>query len=155
MMKNYNPKDVTREARALTAYTEYQPSDLQLADWHSSSTISTINFTPYPKGSFSEHIEVSSKGFIEIGDECIDIRNIHNIASFSQLTSIGLLLRKIENATKDKSINIREVVDTYLELLESGDMDEIYSTYFTKCQRWLELPRRYEVLAIIHRMRNL
>jgi predicted ABC-class ATPase len=155
MMKNYNPKDVTIEAWDLTNPTEYHPSDVQSVDWYSSDTISVTNFSPYPKGSLSEHFEVSIKGFIEIGDECVDIRNIHNIASFSQLTAIGLLIRKIENSTKDKLINTREVVASYLELLESGDLDDIYSTYFTKCQRWLELPRKYEVLAIIHRMRNL
>lgn len=155
MMTNYNPKDVTIEALELTAHTEYHPSDLQSVDWHSSATISATNFSSYPKGSLSEHFEVSKKGFIEIGEEFIDIRNIHNIASFSQLTTIGFLIRKIENSTKDKLINIGEVVDYYLERLERGDLDEIYSTYFTKCDRWLELPRKYEVLAIIHRMRNL
>lgn len=155
MMKNYNPEDVTMEARDLAAHTEYHPFDLQSADWNSSSTIAAADFSSYPKGSLSEHLEISNKGFIEIGDECIDIRNIHNIASFSQLTAISFLIRKIENSTKDKVINIREAVDTYLELLENGDLDDIYSTYFTKCQRWLELPRKYEVLAIIHRMRNL
>jgi predicted ABC-class ATPase len=155
MMRNFNPMDVTIESWDLTAHIEYHPSDKQSVDWYSSGTISATNFSPYPKGSLSEHFEVSNKGFIEIGDECIDIRNIHNIASFSQLTTIGLLIRKIENSTKDKAINIREVVDSYLELLESSDLDDIYSTYFAKCERWLELPRRYEVLAIIHRMRNL
>lgn len=155
IMKNYNPKDVTIEAWDLTFHTEYHPSDLRSVDWHSSHTISATNFSPYPKGSLSEHFEVSDKGFIEIGDECIDFRNIHNIASFSQLTTIGLLIRKIENSTNDKIINISQAVDSYIELLESSDLDDIYSTYFTKCQRWLELPRKYEVLAIIHRMRNL
>lgn len=155
MMKDYNPKDVTMEAWNLTGHTEYNTSNLQSVDWSSSCKISTTSFSPYPKGSFSEHFEVSIKGFIEIGDECIDIRNIHNIASFSQLTTIGLLIRKIENSSKDRLINISQVVDSYLELLESSDLDDIYSTYFTKCQRWLELPRKFEVLAIIHRMRNL
>lgn len=154
MMKNYTPNDVTIEAWDLAAHSEYHPSDLQSVDWQSSGTILAANFSPYPKGSMSEHFEISNKGFIELGDECIDIRNIHNIASFSQLTTIGLLIRKIEISTKDKVINIRHVVDTYLEQLESGDLDDIYSTYFTKCQRWLELPRKHEVLAIIHRMRN-
>lgn len=155
MMKNYNPNDVTREAWGLTSHREYYQSDLQSVDWHSSDRISTANFTPYPKESFSEHFEVSNKGFIEIGEECIDIRRIHNIASFSQLTTIGFLIRKIENASKDKFIHTRELVDFYLEQLENGELDEIYSSYFTKCDRWLELPRKYEVLAIIHRMRNI
>lgn len=155
MMKNYNPEDVTLDAWKLIAHTGYQPSDSQVVDWHSSDAISATNFTPYPKDTLSEHFEVSNKGFIEIGDECIDIRHIHNIASFSQLTAIGLLIRRIENSSKEKIINIREVVDTYLERLEKGDLDDIYSTYFTKCQRWLELPRKYEVLAVIHRMRYL
>ncbi len=155
MMKNYSPMDVTKEAWELTYQTDYYTSDIQAADWYSSDALPTRNFSPYPKGSLSEYFEVSSKGFIEIGEECIDIRSLHNIAGLSQLTAIGLLIRKIENGSKDKLINIREVVDSYLARLEDGDMDDIYSTYFTKCQRWLELPRRYEILAVIHRMRNL
>ncbi len=155
IMKNYNPKDVTVEAKNIATHTEYFPSDIPSADWYSSGKISTAHFSPYPSGSLSEHLEVSDKGFLEIGDECIDIRSIHNIASYSQLTTISFLIRRIENATKDKVINIREVVQVYLEQLESGELDGIYSTYFTKGQRWLELPRKYEVLAVIHRMRNL
>ena len=155
MMKNYNPVDVTLEARELVIHTEYHPSDKYAVDWDSSATIASANFSPYPKGSSSEHLDISSKGFIELGEDCIDIRSIHNIASFSHLTAIGLFIRKLENSAKDKTINIREVVDTHFDLLERGDLDQIYSTYFTKCQRWLELPRKYEVLAVIHRMRNL
>lgn len=160
MMKNYNPVDVTREALELTAHTDNQSSkapaaEPQAVDWSSSDIIAAANFSPYPKGSLSEHFEVSDKGFIEIGDESVDIRHIHNIAGLSQLTAIGLLIRKMENAAKDKLINIGEVVEHYLEQLESGDLDEIYSSYFTNCERWLELPRKYEVLAVIHRMRYL
>lgn len=156
MMKRYMPYDMTLEAKKLIGHVENtQFSNLILADWNCSKKIFTNNFSPYSKGSMSEHFEVFDKGFLEIGEECIDIRSIHNIADYSQLTAIGLLIRKIENKTKEKQLNIKEVVEYYIRILENSDLDDIYSSYFTNCQRWLELPRKYEVLAILHRMRYI
>jgi nitrate reductase assembly molybdenum cofactor insertion protein NarJ len=63
------------------------------------------------------------------------------------------LIRKIENANKDRQVDLKEVVEAYIEALDMGELDEIYTTYFTHCDRWLEMPRSLEVLAILHRMR--
>lgn len=156
MMKNYLPSDITKQAKQLV-YDKYRKkASLSKALWKCASMTTISHFTPYSnKYGLSEHLEISEKGFLEIGDECIDVRMLHNIADTAQLTAIAFLLRKIENATCDKHLNLKEIVETYLQRLENGEMDEIYSTYFTKCQRWLELPRSLEVLAILHRMRNL
>lgn len=156
MMKSYMPYDITFEAQKIINHDEdTNLSGLNLADWNCSKKIFTTNFSPYLRGSISEHLEISDKGFLEIGEECVDIRSIHNITNFSQLTAIGLLIRKIENETKDRQLNLKEVVENYIEKLEKNELDDIYSTYFTNCQRWLELPRKFEVLAVLHRMRYM
>jgi predicted ABC-class ATPase len=155
MMKNFIPFDVTKEAKKLISNKVYTNSEIPLADWNCPKIINTTKFTPYQADSTSEYLDVSDKGFLEIGNESIDVRNIHNIASYSQLTAIGLLIRKIENEAKEKKLDIRKVVEDYIEVLETGNLDEIYTTYFTTCGRWLELPRKFEVLAILYRMRNI
>jgi predicted ABC-class ATPase len=156
MMKNFMPNDVTDNAKKLTGHIENNPlSKSSEADWICSDKVALTHFSPYPKESLSEHLEISDKGFVEIGDECIDVRHIHNIADFSQLTAIGLLIRKIENSLNVREVNIKEIVVANVESLEKGNLDDIYSTFFTGSGRWLELPRKYEVLAIIHRMRYM
>jgi predicted ABC-class ATPase len=157
IMKNFIPHDVTQEAKGLIQQNERSnASKLPVAKWNCRKIISSANFTPYSrKSGISEHLEVSDKGFLELGDECIDVRMLYNIASVSQLTAIGFLIRKIENATSEKQLDIKKVVEKFIENIENSELDEIYSTYFTNCQRWLELPRMYEVLAILHRMRYI
>lgn len=155
LMTNFIPYDVTSQAKQLVD-TNKKCFDLPMAQWQSTKSTILNQFSPYSsKLGIREHLEVSEKGFLEIGDECIDIRMIYNIADTAQLTAIAFLIRKIENATREKKLNLREVVDFYLHTLEEGEIDEIYSTSFTNCQRWLELPRSLEVLAVLHRMRYL
>ena len=156
MMKGFIPYDITANARQLTGHIEPNiTGNLEEADWICSKKVRLNHFSPYPREILSEHLEISDKGFIEIGDECIDIRHIHNIAGFSQLTAIGLLIRKIGNSINVSENNIRELVEKHIEQLEKGKLDDIYSSYFTSCGRWLELPRKYELLAVIHRMRYI
>jgi hypothetical protein len=39
-------------------------------------------------------------------------------------------------------------------MLKNG-VDTVFSTFFPSCERWLELPRRNEIHAVINRMRHL
>ena len=34
-------------------------------------------------------------------------------------------------------------------------LDIIYSSFFTTCERFMDLPRKYEILAVINRMRKV
>jgi hypothetical protein len=34
-------------------------------------------------------------------------------------------------------------------------LDFLYSSFFTTCERFLDLPRRQELMAVINRMRNV
>ncbi len=155
LMKNFMPYDVSQEAKSLVTQGHERDSvTLATAQWKCISKINLNQFSPYTtENGISEHLEISKKGFLEIGDECIDVRMIHNIADVAQLTAIGFLIRKMELANKEKELDLKEMVEAYIQTLDMGELDEIYSTYFTKCDRWLEMPRSLEVLAILHRMR--
>lgn len=38
------------------------------------------------------------------------------------------------------------------EIQEEG-LESAYTAFFTECQRWMDLPRKYEILAVLSRMR--
>lgn len=157
LMNHFQPEDITLEAKKLvTARANYSTSGLEAAQWELAPMTKIHQFSPYVnRNGYSEHLEVSEKGFLEIGEECIDVRMVHNLASVSQLTTIGFLIRKLQLANKEPYLNKMEVVESYLNHIDQNNLDEVYSTYFTNCMRWLELPRKYEVLAVLHRMRHL
>jgi hypothetical protein len=113
------------------------------------------DFTPYPYGSNTERLEVSDMGFILIGAEKIDIRMLHNIISLQQLNAIGYMLRNIELASREQDkVNLLEKVDQLYERIGEEGLEFIFTTFFLS-DRWLELPRKYELLAVINRMRNI
>ena len=154
LMEDFNPREVTGEARALVR-EEGNHQRVNGAIWDYNRLLITKQFTSYPEDKMTEHMKVSEQGFIELGNECIDIRMIHNIAGKPQLAAIAFLIRKLENSQTEQKIQIEEVVESKLRELENQELDEIYSTFFTECGRWLELPRKQEVLAVIHRMRRI
>lgn len=124
------------------------------ADWHQNRTLSSEGFTSYPEGSGSERLEVYHLGFIRIGDEEIDIRGLHDIVSKAQLDALGFMLRYLEISNNDTTVNLAEKLDALYHRIEEEGLDCIFSSYFTSCARFLDLPRKYELLAVINRMRK-
>ncbi len=158
MMKNYMPRDITRDVRTLLGKKEKERLSTYTwppMQWNHNKKIATKRFTTYSKESLIEHFLVSDKGFIELGDECIDIRRLDNLVDLSQLTTIGFLIRKIALGITEQQLDINQAVEASLRALEEGNLDDLYSTFFTDSTRWLEMPRVNEVLAVVHRMRYI
>ena len=94
-------------------------------------------------------------GFIIIGDEKIDVRGLHDIVSTRQLDTLGFMLRHLEISNTDRKIDIeKKIADLYARIEEEG-IDFLYSSFFTTCERFLDLPRRQELMALINRMRKI
>ena len=94
-------------------------------------------------------------GFVIIGDEKIDVRGLHDIVSPRQLDTLGFMLRYLEVSNNDRKIDIeKKVNDLYARIDEEG-IDFLYSSFFTTCERFLDLPRKQELMALINRMRNI
>ena len=125
--------------------------------WHSSRRLITEKFTSYPKESEdvysgTERLEISDMGFIIIGDEKIDIRNLHNFISFAQITAIGYMLRYLEVSSKEATGDIHKIINDLYDIIEEKGLDFIHSNFFN-CERWLDMPRKCELAAVINRMR--
>ena len=125
--------------------------------WFAERRLSTEKFTSYPKESEdaysgTERLEISDMGFIIIGDEKIDIRNLHNFISFAQITAVGYMLRYLAISCKDTIRDVRQMVDELYDEIGAKGLDFIHSTFFD-CGRWLDMPRKCELSAVIFRMR--
>jgi len=93
-------------------------------------------------------------GFIIIGDEKIDARSLHNFISFAQITAVGYMLRHLELSCKESVSDLKKTVDGLYGEIEENGLDFVHSTFFP-CERWLDMPRKYEFIAVINRMRNI
>ena len=155
MMEDYLIRDVTERSKDICRSCNVTDALPAAADWRQSRVLYSDRFTSYPEGSGTEKLEVSDMGFVIIGDEMIDVRGLHDIVSPRQLDTLGFMLRYLELTNADRKINIdKKINDMYKRIDEEG-IDFLYSTFFTTCKRFLDLPRKQELMALINRMRKI
>lgn len=154
MMEDYMIRDVTDRAKELClTYQAKEPESP--AEWKSERVLYSEGFSSYPEGLGSERLSVSGMGFIIIGDEKIDVRGLHDIVSSRQLDVLGFMLRYLEISNNERVIDIHARVDKLYGEIEEKGVDLIYSSYFTTMGRFLDLPRKQELFALISRMRKI
>ncbi|WIV13686.1 P-loop domain-containing protein [Proteiniborus sp. MB09-C3] len=151
MMDEFIACNATAKAKALSGIADHLDDS---PNWNFDRQLHSKGFTSYPNGSGTEKLVISDMGFILIGDEKIDIRMLHNIVGTPQLNAIGFILRHIMVKNNAEIIDIKRAIYDVLEKIKSDGLDSIYSTFFLT-DRWLELPRFYEICAVISRMRNI
>ena len=155
MMEDYLIHDVTDKSKNICSsynVTSVFPSS---ANWQQCRTLYSDRFSSYPEGSGTEKLEVSDMGFVIIGDEKIDVRGLHDIVSHRQLDTLGFMLRYLEVSNNDRKIDIeKKINDLYARIDEEG-IDFLYSSFFTTCERFLDLPHKQELMALVNRMRKI
>ena len=155
MMQDYLIGDVTEKAKRIcenAGVTAERPNEVT---WKHSRTLLSDGFSSYPEGSGTERLEVSDMGFILIGSERIDIRMLHNIVTNAQLNAVGFMLRKLEITNNEHKIDLEKRIDELYAEIEKDGLDSVFSNFFTTCGRFLDLPRKYELAAVINRMREI
>lgn len=155
MMEDYLIHDVTDRSKGICAAHGVLPDPVPAADWTQNRTLYSEGFTSYPEGSGTERLEVSEMGFIIIGDERIDVRGLHNIVSHRQLDTLGFMLRYLEITNSAVRIDVGRKIDEMYARIDEEGLDFLYSSFFTTCERFLDLPRRQELSALISRMRRV
>ena len=155
MMEDYLIHDVTDKSKNICNSYNVNTVLPSSANWQQCRSLYSDRFSSYPEGSGTEKLEVSDMGFVIIGDEKIDVRGLHDIVSPRQLDTLGFMLRYLEVSNNDRKIDIeKKVNDLYARIDEEG-IDFLYSSFFTTCERFLDLPRKQELMALINRMRNI
>lgn len=155
MMEDYRIFDVTDDAHSICKANGVSAESVSVADWTQTRELYSDRFSSYPNGRGSERLEVSDMGFIIIGDEMIDVRGLGNVVSQRQLDALGFMLRYLEISNIDSKIDIRDKIDRLYERIEREGLDCIYSSYFTTGRRFLDLPRKIELMALISRMKHI
>lgn len=155
MMEDYLIHDVTEKSKNIcNSYnvTTVFPSS---ANWEQYRTLYSDRFSSYPEGSGTEKLEVSDMGFVIIGDEKIDVRELHDIVSPRQIDTLGFMLRYLEVSNNDIKIDIERRINDLYARIDEEEIDFLYSSFFTTCERFLDLPRKQELMALVNRMRKI
>lgn len=177
MMRDYRIGQVTGTAKELQARCVLQPPEgseeaLAAADFSTPHRIDANALSTRPENSSTEVLRVSDLGFLILGQNQVDIRMLHNIISIPQLSAVAFLLRRLFNqvnpldrfqkfssalpggeTSAPRWICPEDEVDRLLAEVEAEGLDASYSPFFTECGRWMDLPRRYEILAVLSRLR--
>jgi len=174
MMRDYRICQVTDEAKALQA--RCAPGNLgealEAADFSLWDEVDANCLNTRPEGSATEVLKVSDLGFLILGREQVDIRMIHDIAAIAQLNAIAFLLRRLMEQVNPlerfqcfalagqegiqaapRWVCREKEVERLLGEIERDGLESVYSPFFTECGRWMDLPRKYEILAVLSRMR--
>jgi len=170
MMDEFVISEVTTKAKSFASNAKVPPLH---NNWDNCRVLSQI-FTTYPEGTTRELLSVSDTGFIIIGDERIDIRNLHDIATDTQVNALAFILRYLAKgeegldsleqmalamrglSAKKKAkqkVHIVSKLETLYAQLETQGLNLVDTGFFTTMHRFMDMPRKFEVLAAINRMR--
>lgn len=151
----YQLFDVTEKAKEICAQNGLKARTVIPSEWYLKHLfIVGEGFTSYPKGSGSERLFLSELDALCIGDEIIDTKGIHGITEKEQLNAMAFLLRKVESIC-DGEANIQELIDFCYRLIGEKGLDILFSSFFYKMGRFMALPRKQDVYALIKRMREV
>ena len=155
LMEDYRIRDVTDRGRAICSAAAVTAAPPPPADWRRSRRLQGEGFSSYPAGSGSERLSVSDMGFILIGDERIDVRGLHDIVSPRQLDALGFMLRTLMIERQGRVLDLDAAIDALYDRIAREGLDCVWTSYFTTCARFLDLPRKSELRAVIDRMRRV
>ena len=155
LMDDFRIHDVTEKSRQICSRHRILPDLPSQTVWEQHRALFSDHFSSFPDGSGSEKLEISDMGFIIIGDEYIDIRGLHDIITKRQLDALGYMLRYLEIHNTDHKIDLDTKIDELYEEIEKEGLDTVFSSYFTTTERFLDLPRKQELKAVINRMRKI
>lgn len=172
IMDDFAIQDATLRAKQLAPAAPVQPA---AADWSTNRVLLGNNFTSYPEGSGTEKLEVSDTGFIKIGDERIDIRALHDIVTEAQIDALAFMLRFLEQGNEEsneleilalamrglkrkadkREMKITELVRKLYEIIRCEGLDIVDTSFFPSMNHFLDLPREFDLRAVINRMRHI
>lgn len=158
LMKKYVASNITDMAKKKVNELGYSYKvDVKPTEWDYKKTIMVDGFTSYQAKKKQEVVDISELRIVKIGEEVIDARHLHNVTSLAQLYAIVFVVRKIQMmimGSEGKELCLLEKIDEVYQNIGEKGVDSIYSTTFLG-ERWLEMPRKIDVLLFINRMRHI
>ncbi|MBR4960234.1 MAG: hypothetical protein IKY52_04995 [Clostridia bacterium] len=159
-MDDFRISDATAEAGAVwadnrgTVLPEEPEADADTDLWKQDRILSGEGFSSYPERSGTEWLSVDDLGVIRIGEEAIDIRDIGGLKTTGQQNSAALILRTLMIRRKTETVDLDDALDALYWQIGTDGLEVVFSSFFTDCSRFLDLPRIRDVKAVVYRMRN-
>jgi len=154
MMEDYRIHNVTEGAKQLGKTVE-KPQPAEPADWKQSRMLSREGFTSFVPETGMERLAVTDVGIIYVGEEAVDLRMLSGLITQAQRNTVGFLIRYLEISLNETKLDVGTKLDALYRRMETEGLDCIFSNYFTDCERFMDLPRREDVLAAVNRMRRV
>ena len=156
LMEDYRICEVTEEAKNLGATLgQKEKEELKEAGWELERILSMDGFSSFAPELGMERLEVTDMGIIYLGEEALDLRLLSGLITQAQRNMTGFLIRYMEASLNEHVLYPEKRLEELYQKIEDEGLDSIFSNYFTKCERFLDLPRKEDVLAAINRMRKV
>lgn len=156
LMEDYQIHDVTGDAKMLgETFKQKEKESLPEADWKLERKLSMDGFSSFVPELGMERLEVTDMGIIYVGEEALDLRRLSGLLTQAQYNMTGFLIRYMSASLNENTFTPEKKLEELYQRIEEEGLDSIFSNYFTKCERFLDLPRKEDVLSAINRMRNV
>ncbi len=154
LMEDYLIHGVTEAAKRL-GETIDAPEPEAPAEWKQHRILSTEEFTSFVEGTGTERLQITDMGIVYMGEEAIDLRMLSGLITQAQKNAVGFLIRYLAVSAKETKLDVAKRLDELYRRMEKEGVDCIFSNFFTECERFMDLPRKEDVLAAVNRMRRV
>ena len=154
LMEDYLIHGVTEAAKRL-GETIDAPEPEAPAEWKQHRILSTEGFTSFVEGTGTERLQITDMGIVYMGEEAIDLRMLSGLITQAQKNAVGFLIRYLAVSAKETKLDVAKRLDELYRRMEKEGVDCIFSNFFTECERFMDLPRKEDVLAAVNRMRRV
>ncbi|NOR51279.1 MAG: hypothetical protein GQ470_01545, partial [Gammaproteobacteria bacterium] len=152
-MDNYVAKDVTSEAQRLAHDVVPKGGDFPSLKVENMRRIEPQSLNPRYRNK-SERIQALDRRLLRYGPNEIDLSRIEQLADNGQLTAIGYLMSYYYSQTIKKPQEPADLVEGLWEVWNHVD-NEGLDTLTPYIMGTLAMPRLFELVATVNRMRNL
>ena len=102
-------------------------------------------------------IEISDLRIVQLGNEMVKADKLYNVSSRMQLNAIVFIVRKMQLFSSMEGFDSKSLdylLDRVYEEIKRDGLDSIFVSKYM-CERWMEMPRKIDVLAFINRMKKV
>ncbi len=154
LMEDYRIHNVSERAKQLGETIE-KLLPTEPAVWEQKRILSGEGFTSFVPENGRERLAITDVGIIYVGEEAIDLRMLSGLITQAQRNAVGFLIRYLEVSLNETKFDVADKLKTLYRRMEEEGFDCIFSNYFTECERFMDLPRKEDVLAAVNRMRKV
>ena len=126
-----------------------------MANWEQNRILSVEGFSSFVPETGMERLSVTDMGIVYLGEEAIDLRMLSGLITQAQRNAVGFLIRYLAISANESKMDVTQKLEEVYRRMETEGFDCIFSNFFTECERFMDLPRKGDVLAAVNRMRKV